>query len=181
MCQPSEVCGGRRDGRTALRPPVLRHDLVTDETLLAHGGGGSAAALPAWCGPVLLALAGLLAVVVLLRTRRSGPVRRAGVLTVGLPRVVRGLLVAAASLGVSLSGHVVAGAPPAVTPELLGAAGVLAVGCCVASGVGLPSGPPPSSASSFRATPAPVMASLMRGGAKPRCTPANNVARSVSV
>ena len=108
---------------------------VTAGAVLAHGAGGSATTLPPWCAPVLLALAGLVAAVVLLRSRRPGPVRRAGVLTVGVPRVVRGLLVAATSIGMSLSGHVLAGVPPAITAELVAAVVVLAAGCCAASGI----------------------------------------------
>ena len=107
--------------------------------MLAHGESTSSTSLvpgllPGLV-PLLLALMGAVVLVGLLRRRSAEAPGRAGALTRGAARVGRGLLVAAASLGMSLSGHVLAGAPPAPTAELVAATGVLAVVCCVASRV----------------------------------------------
>lgn len=105
-------------------------------TLLAHGGSTSSTALVPELLPLLLAIAGAVIVVVgLLRRQPAEAPDQAGVLTMGAARVARGLLVAAASWGVSLSGHVLAGDPPLFTAELVAATGVLALVCCVASRV----------------------------------------------
>lgn len=129
---------GRRDlSLPTCRAPVPRHGKapVIVGPVLAHGGGGSAGVPlpgPSW---LLLTIAAALAVAGVLRTRRPSPAGGASLLTTGAARLGRGLLVAGTSFGMSLSGHVLAGTPPALSAELLAAGGVLTVGCCAASRV----------------------------------------------
>lgn len=105
--------------------------------VLAHGGGSAGVRLPApsWLLLAVAAALAALAVAGVLRTKGPSAAVGASLLTTGAARLGRGLLVAATSFGMSLSGHVLAGTPPALSAELLAAVGVLTVGCCVASRV----------------------------------------------